>query len=111
MKKLPDFPLPAPWDLINLGGSFRIYIDYKASVPGRLNFDVDSFAANIADKWKSRMSNVSLVVDLGPIDRLMTIKGNWDAKKGSEAQFGGGGADEVPRPQIEFSEKLEPIMD
>ncbi|CAN5867244.1 hypothetical protein BH18ACI4_BH18ACI4_06970 [soil metagenome] len=113
-KKFPDFPLPDHWDLINIGDSFRIYIEYKASDAaggaGKLNFDVNSFAANVADKWKSRMANVSLVVDLGPIDRLMTIKGNWDAKKGSEAQFGGGGAGEVPRPQIEFSSKLEPIM-
>lgn len=114
-KKVAEFPLPDHWDLINIGDSFRIYIEYKASDDpggaGKLNFDVDSFAANVADKWKSRMANVSLVVDLGPIDRLITIKGNWDAKKGSEASFGGGGAGEVPSPQIKFSDKLQPIMD
>jgi hypothetical protein len=113
LKKFPDFPLPDHWDLINVGNSFRIYIEYKAAGPsdGKLNFDVDSFAANVADKWKSRMSNVSLVVDLAFIKRLMTIKGNWDARKGSEASFGGGGMGEVPRPQIEFSPELEPVMD
>ena len=113
-KKVADFPLPDHWDLINISNSFRIYIEYKASDAaggaGKLNFDVDSFAANVADKWKSRMANVSLVVNLGPIDRLMTIKGNWDAKKGEEASFGGGGAGEVPRPQIEFSKELDPII-
>ena len=31
------------------------------------------------------MDNVALVVDLRPIDRLMTIRGNWDSKKGAEA--------------------------
>jgi hypothetical protein len=41
----------------------------------------------------------------------MTIKGNWDAKKGSEASFGGGGIGEVPRPQIEFAPELETVMD
>ncbi|MGH9929918.1 MAG: hypothetical protein ACREA9_11945 [Pyrinomonadaceae bacterium] len=115
LKKAAEFPLPDHWDLINIGGSFRIYLEYRATDDpagaGKLNFDVNSFAANVADKWKSRMSNVRLVVNLGPIDRLMTIKGNWDAKKGSEASFGGGGGGEVPRPQIEFSEKLQPIMD
>jgi hypothetical protein len=115
-KKVADFPLPDHWDLINVSNAFRIYIEYKASDEsggkGKLNFDVDSFAVDVADKWKSRMANVALVVDLGPIDRLMTIKGNWDAKKGSEASFGGGsGVGEVPSPQIKFSDKLQPIMD
>ena len=41
---------------------------------------------------------------------LLTIKGNWDARKGSEAQFGGGGLGEVPRPQIVLSEKLDKVM-
>ncbi|MCM3872800.1 MAG: hypothetical protein ND895_19135 [Pyrinomonadaceae bacterium] len=114
LNKVADFPLPDHWDLINVGDSFRIYIEYKASdAPagaGKLDFNVNSAAGTVADKWKSRMANVSLVVDLGPIDRLMTIKGNWDAKKGSEASFGGGGAGEVPRPQIEFSKELDPII-
>jgi len=107
---LPDFPLPDKWDLINIGNSFRIYIDYKAAGgdPAKLDFNIDPAAA---DKWKSRMSNVSLVVDLGPFQPLMTIKGNWDARKGAEANFGGGGAGEVPRPQIVFSEKLQTVMD
>jgi hypothetical protein len=113
LKKAVDFPLPDHWDLINVANSFRIYIEYKAAGPsdGKLDFDVNSFAANVADKWKSRMSNVSLVVDLAFIKRLMTIKGNWDAKKGSEASFGGGGIGEVPRPQIEFAPELETVMD
>ena len=122
LKKAAEFDLPnTEFDLINIGNSFRIYIEYKAekvkrgtkeeNLEGSLDFDVDSFANNVADKWKSRMKNVALVVDLGPIKKLMTIKGNWDAKKGSEAQFGGGGADEVPQPQIELSPQLQPVME
>lgn len=105
---LPHFPLPDKWDLINIGNSFRIYIDYKAigGDPAKLDFNIDPAAG-----WKSRMSNVSLVVDLGPFQPLMTIKGNWDAHKGAEAQFGGGGAKEVPNPQIVFSDKLQTVMD
>jgi len=125
------FDLPTtPRDLINLGG-IRIYLDYKAdkiqgpkdpanpdapaptkNASGGLDFDVNSFAGDVADQWKSHMSNVSVVVDLGPIDRLMTIKGNWDAKKGAEAQYGGSATDPTfPSPQIEFAEELRPVIE
>lgn len=102
-----EFPLPDKWDLINIGNSFRIYIDYKGALdPGKLNFDIDSNA----QMWQSRMSNVAIKVDLGPFQPLLTIKGNWDARKGSEANFGGGGAGEVPHPQIVLSEELDAVM-
>lgn len=121
LRQIPAFDLPnTEWTLIQVGSAFKIYIEYKASkvkkpdgstpdLTGALNFDVDSFAGQAADKWKSLMSNVALVVDLGPITRLMTIKGNWDAKNGSEAQYGGGG--DIPSPQIEFSPVLQPVID
>lgn len=121
LKQVAEFDLPnKEWELISVG-TFRIFIEYKAdkvkqpnggqqNLGGALNFDVDSFAGAVADRWKSRMKNVGIVVDLGPIKRLMTIKGNWDAKKGAEAQYGGGGAGEVPQPQIEFAEALRPVM-
>lgn len=131
LKKIAGpFALPtAPRDLINLGG-IRIYLEYKAdniqgpkdpdhpeapaptrNASGALDFDVNSFAGNVADQWKSRMSDVAVVVDLGPIDRLMTIKGSWDAKKGAEAEYGGSATDEdFPSPQIEFAKELEPVI-
>ncbi|HET6889989.1 MAG TPA: hypothetical protein VFH31_02710, partial [Pyrinomonadaceae bacterium] len=112
--KQPDAPftLPDHWDLINIGGSFRIYIQYKAGTHGgKLNYDVNSFAPTLADTWKSRMANVSLVVNLGPFEPLMTIMGNWDAKKGSEAAFGGRTGDAIPRPQIVFAKELEPVLE
>jgi hypothetical protein len=115
------FTLPDKWDLINLGSDFRIYIEYKANVQtapdtfdnrtGALDFDINSFTNVLADKWKSQMSNVAIVVDLGGIDRLMTIKGNWDAKKGAEAQYRGGDTPDFPSPQIEFSPELQPVID
>ena len=108
-KQSLPFPLPDRWDLINIGNSFRIYLDYKLpGVPeGKLDFDIDPAAT---DKWKSRMSNVAIVVDLGPFQPLMTIKGNWDARKGAEANFGGDGAGEVPRAQISFGKELDTVM-
>ena len=79
---------------------------------GKLDFDVNSFAGDVAQQWKSRMSNVAVVIDLGPIKRLMTIKGNWDSKKGAEAQYGGDPGDPTfPSPQIEFAEQLQPVIE
>lgn len=114
------FDLPTKeWELINLTGALRIYLDYKAQKkgqpgpdPAKLDFDVDSFANNVADQWKSRMNNVAVVVDLGPIKRLMTIKGNWNSQKGSSAQYAGNPADPAfPSPQIEFAPELQPAID
>ncbi|MBI1766066.1 MAG: hypothetical protein HYR56_32070 [Acidobacteria bacterium] len=124
LKQVAEFDLPSTeWKLIELGGAFKIYIEYKAdkiqtpgggtkNAVGGLNFDVDSFANDVAERWKSRMGNVGLVVDLGPIKRLMTIKGNWDAKNGAEAQYGGSDTDpDFPSPQIEFAPELQPVIE
>lgn len=124
IKKADDvlFDLPSTeWELIDIG-TFRIYIEYKAdkvkkgnaetNMVGKLDFNINSFAGDVTERWKSRMRNVALVVDLKPVDRLMTIKGNWDSKKGKEAEYGGSTlGDEVPQPQIQFAEELKPAMD
>jgi hypothetical protein len=123
LKNVSTFDLPSTaWNLIDLGGAFKIYIEYKAdnvirpnkapeNLGGSLDYNIDSFAANVADTWKSRMQNVGLVIDLGPIKRLMTIKGSWDSNKGSEAQYGGSDSDpDFPSPQIEFAPELKPII-
>ncbi len=105
LKQFDEFDLPnKEWTLIEIGGAFKIYIEYKAgNATGNLNFDVDSFAGGIADKWKSLMSNVGIVVDLGFIKRLMTIKGDWNAQNGAEADF--------PAPQIEFAPELKAVIE
>jgi hypothetical protein len=57
------------------------------------------------------MSNVAVVVDLGPITRLMTIKGTWNARKGAQAAYEGNDSDpDFPAPQIEFAPELQPII-
>jgi hypothetical protein len=120
LKKVTEFDLPTTeWELIKLDSALRIYLEYKAQKkgkaavdPGKLDFDVDSFAGNVADQWKSRMSNLAVVVDLGPIKRLMTVKGNWDSKKGAEAEYRGDPADpSFPSPQIEFAKELQPVIE
>jgi hypothetical protein len=101
------FDLPnTEFELIDTGdGNFRIYIEYKgkADVPGNLDFNINSLASSVADTWKSRMANIGLVVDLAGIERLMTIRGSWDSKKGEEASY--------LQPQIEFSPELQPVID
>ena len=124
LKQVQEFQLPSTsWTLIELGSAFKIYLEYKAdkikkpggglkNITGALNYDVDSFAGTVEDRWKSLMSGVGLVVDLGPIKRLMTIKGNWDAKNGAEAAYQGSTSDpDFPAPQIEFAPELKPVID
>ncbi len=124
LKKVTGFDLPSTaWTLIELGSAFKIYLECKAdnvkkpgggtkNLSGSLNYDVDSFAGAVEDRWKSLMSGVGLVVDLGPIKRLMTIKGNWDAKNGAEAAYQGSTTDpDFPSPQIEFAPELKPVID
>ena len=118
------FDLPGgPWHLID-ESYLKIYVEYKATTQngdlqgtqnrsGSLDYDIDSFSTNVADRWKSRLNNMAMVVDLGPFPRLLTIKGNFDSRKGSEASYVGDPADPVnfPAPQLELSEALEKAKD
>ena len=112
---VPPFDIP----LVDTKG-LKIYIEYKAGQKkeakkdSKLNFDVESFAADAAKQWKSRLNNVSMVVDLGDMKRLMTIKGNFDAAKGKESGYEGGaddGLSGLPVPEIEFSDDLKPVIE
>lgn len=113
---LPDFQVP----LVKMDG-LKIYIDYKTKkektaanlVDSKLNFDVNSFANKMEEQWKGRMNNLSMVVDLGSIERLMIIKGNFESRKGKESGYEGnsGGLGGLPLPEIEFNEKLQPLID
>jgi len=119
-----QFALPnGPWYLVN-EDYLKIYVEYQATTDspdpnraptaraGLLDYDVDSFAGGVADRWKSRINNMAMVADLGPFTRLFTIKGNFDAKKGSEAGFVGDPADpDFPTPQLELSNALEKAKD
>lgn len=112
---VPPFDIP----LVDTKG-LKIYIEYKAGQKkeakkdSKLNFDVESFAVDAAKQWKSRLNNVSMVVDLGDMKRLMTIKGNFDAAKGKESGYEGGaddGLSGLPVPEIEFSDDLKPVIE
>lgn len=124
---VPDSDVP----LVEMDG-LKIYIEYKTSKldknnpeadsPGskkesKLNFDIASkigaAATDAAETWKGRLNDLSMVVDLGTFKRLMRIKGNFDAKKGKAAAYGGdvGGDGGLPTPEIEFHPALQPIID
>jgi hypothetical protein len=125
-----SFDLPTgPWHLID-EDYLKIYVEYEttpkdastsktdpalqdaAKRTGVLDFDVDSFAAAAGDRWKSRLNNMEMVIDLGPFPRLFIIKGNFDAKKGSEAGFVGHPGDPTfPAPQLELSGALQAAKD
>lgn len=119
-----DIPNIDPLYLVNMD-ALKIYIEYKAGpkdappseyVDSKLNFDVDSFAEDLADTWKSKVNNVAMVVDLGSFERLMTIKGNFDAAKGKESGYAGdkdnpGPLDGIPLPEVEFSDALQPVIE
>ena len=124
LKKIPEFDLPSgEWYLIK-EDYLKVYVKYSRTppktkgqppppdIPGKLNFDINSYAKPIADRWKSRLSNLSMKVDLGPFKELITIKGSFDAKKGEEASYTGNEADAtLPSPQLEFSKELEPVIE
>ena len=112
LKQVATFDLPdTEFELIDVGdGNFRIYIEYdhrdddgNVQTKGQLDFNINSLANDVAETWKSRMGNIGLVVDLGGIKRLMTIRGSWDAKKGSSASY--------PQPELKFSPELQPVID
>lgn len=120
---IPNFDQPLY--LVNMD-SLKIYIDYKAkptsknpvpSVDSKLNFDVDSFASDLADTWKSKVNNVAMKVDLGSFKELITIKGNFDAQKGKESGYAGDDVavpsplDGLNMPEVEFSKELEPVIE
>ncbi len=118
---LPSFDYP----LIDYPGKLVIAVQYKASSKpkgqaqkdyvGKFDFDVDSFAGDLADTWKGRMNNLAMVVSIGPLTEVMTIKGNFNSQKGKEVDLGSSNASDnpslnLPTPEIEFSDALEPVI-
>ncbi|MCU1345100.1 MAG: hypothetical protein JWL70_1366 [Acidimicrobiia bacterium] len=60
----------------------KMYVEYAptdkggaATKKGSVEFGLDSAAAAAGDKWRSKVSDISMVVDLGAMTRVMTIRG------------------------------------
>lgn len=101
-----EIPLPAqPLVLVDEEPYLKIYIEYKDdSSNGKLNFGLNALSEDTGKKWLSKMSNIRMVVDLGPIERMMIVSGKFDSEKGAEPGF--------INPVIKFNETyLQPIID
>ena len=95
---------PGPLFLIN-ESYLKIYIEYKGAGGGgqsKLKFGLDSAAA-AGQQWLSNLGDIGMVVDLGPIERLVTIKGSFDAKHGDAPGF--------RKPELVFADELQPVVD
>ena len=118
---LPHFDYP----LINLSGKLIINIQYKASstpkgkptsnYEGKFDYDVDSFTNKLEDTWKGRLNNLAMVVTIGPLTDVMTIKGNFNSQKAKDVDLGSSNSSDspglnLPTPEIEFSDALKPVI-
>ena len=88
----------------------KLYVEYakkdkngNTTADGHVRYGFDASAADLGKKWLSKVNDIGMVVDLGPLSRLMMIKGKFDAEKGSAPGF--------IEPEIEFSDALQPVID
>ena len=103
-QKLDDTPLY----LVN-EDFLKLYVEYakkdkagNKTSDGVLNFGFDA-SPGAAKSWLSKLDDIAMVVDLGPMKRLMMIKGKFNAEKG--------GAPGFVEPQLDFSDELKPVID
>src|SRR5258708_282630 len=102
---LPDTPLY----LVN-EDFLKLYVEYaKKDKAGNktadsvLNFGFDAPDGNVANNWLATLDDIGIVVDLGPLQRPMMIKGRFTAEKGTAPAF--------TDPELEFSDELKPVID
>ena len=88
----------------------KIYIEYtnrdRDGNPlgdGALKYGFDSTANAFGKQWLSKLNDISMVVDLGSLKRMLMIKGKFDTEKGTDPSF--------IEPQLLFSKELQPIVD
>ena len=99
--------LPANYQyaFIDEPGILKVYAEYKntAGGSGQLKLGLDSSAAALADRWKAALSDIRVVVDLGPFDHLMWVDGNFNASSA--------GAPKYDLPHLQFGPVLQPVVD
>jgi hypothetical protein len=96
--------LPANYQyaFVNEPGILKIYAEYSSTggASGDLKLGINSLAG-AADKWKAQLSNIKVVVDLGPFTRLMWVDGNFNASSGLNPNYG--------QPNLQFGPMLEKV--
>ncbi len=98
--------LPSNYEyaFINEPKILKIYAKYKSTTGqgGKLKLGIDSAAA-LADTWKAALSNIRIVVDLGPFTELMWVDGNFNASSAADPQYA--------VPHLQFGPVLQPVVD
>ncbi|HTL07485.1 MAG TPA: hypothetical protein VL307_04475 [Chitinophagaceae bacterium] len=96
---LSNFQYP----FINEPGVLKIYAEYKSkNGSGNLKLGIDSAGA-ATDKWKAALSNIRIVVDLGPFTELMWINGNFDAGSSVQPNYN--------KPNLELADWLQKVKE
>lgn len=101
-----DTLLPAGYSypFIDEPGVLRIYAQYKSTghTSGELALGLDSAAA-LEKRWKAAVSNMRVVVDLGPFKELMWVDGHFAASSGIAPKY--------DKPHLQFGPVLEPVVE
>ncbi len=97
-------PANFSYAFVNEPGILKIYAEYSSTggAPGNLKLGINSLGA-AADKWKAALSNIKVVVDLGPFDRLMWVDGNFNASSGLNPKY--------DKPNLQFGPVLDTVKD
>ena len=110
-KTINDFKVPDKLSFDILGtdkDSLHMYVKYESTSASNsvINYATNSSPADVAEKWKNEVSNMSIVVDMGPFKELMTVSGNFKSKSSLFPGFESGNT-----PQLKLCKELQPIYD
>ena len=112
LMKMPTHPINVTklmptnfsYAFVNEPGILKIYAEYTSTggADGNLDLGINSLGA-AADKWKAALSNIKVVVDLGPFDRLMWVDGDFNAGSGVNPKY--------DKPNLQFGPMLNTVKD
>ena len=97
-------PSTYTYPFIDEPGVLKIYAQYKSTdnTGGSSKLGIDSAAA-LAEQWKAALSNIRVVVDLGPFPELMWVDGNFNASSGVSTKY--------DKPHLQFGPILDPVIE
>lgn len=99
--------LPANYEyaFINEPDVLKIYAQYKntSGAGGSLLLGIDSKPPANGDKWKAALSDIRVIVDLGPFKELMWVDGNLNSSSGIKTKY--------DVPHLQFGPVLEPVVE
>ncbi len=92
------------YPFIDEPGVLRIYAQYKSTdhTSGQLALGIDSAGA-VDKKWKAALSNIRVVVDLGPFTEMVWVDGNFNASSSVATKY--------DKPHLQFGPDLEPVVE